>query len=174
MHRNSLGQIRSTVLEESVEEVQAEEVPVDRTKRHRLESKKKLDAISPGNNVKKYDGPYRHGGNDEDGRIASSNDKKDMMNGGNGGQKEYFLKSRCNAVKTEFSDYPPKIIFFSIVSTIGLVEHKSNQPLLLQYHLWKNVIHGRKSNRMCRRLQRQLNIDGIYYDYAGGTTIHDL
>ena len=73
---------------------------------------------------------------------------------------EVLLKSRCTAVKTEFSDYPPKIIFInSFNDWISGTQIEPAAAVTIP-PLEKCNPEGAEQSDL-RRLQRRLNIDGI-------------
>ncbi len=90
----------------------------------------------------------------------------------NDGEKEFYYNKRCANVKTELTEYPPKILFIN--SFNDFVHGTQIEPATpVNIPSLEACDPQRKGNRMCKRLQKMLNIDGTYLGYLGEETSDD-
>ena len=89
--------------------------------------------------------------------------------------KIFFYTTRCESVRTELSEYPPKLVFINSFNDWILgTQIEPATPVTIPP--LEQCDPSRKGNRMCKRLQSQLRINGKYFGYLGEeptTDYHD-
>jgi hypothetical protein len=96
--------------------------------------------------------------------TSSSDDEMD--------EKEFYFTKRCDNALAELSEHPPRMLLIN--SFNDWVHGTQIEPAMpVTIPPLEQCDPSRKGNRMCKRLQRQLNIDGTYYGYLGETSMDD-